>query len=119
MGLMLTLDDAVAVCMRLLHETTFFDDMPREEYESMPEFIKSEFEQKCWIPPKNEDAAKRLNNLIFDINPAEICSQIESDNLRSWCEIVQTEMKMSMVQLPCWAERREERKENGDSGKLD
>lgn len=106
--LMLKLDDAVEVCMRFLHETTYFDDMPREEYESMPEFIKSEFEQKCWIPPKNEEAAKRLNNLIFDINPAEICGQIESDNLRSWCEIVQTEMKMAFVQLPCWAERREE-----------
>ena len=39
--LMLTLDDAVAVCMRLLHETTYFDDMPIEEYERMPEFIKS------------------------------------------------------------------------------
>jgi len=106
MGLMLTLDDAVAVCMSLLHETTFFDDMPREEYESMPEFIKSKFEQKCWIPPKNEDAAKHLNDLIFDINPAEICSQIESDNLRSWCKIVQVEMNMAFVQLPCWAERR-------------
>ena len=106
--LMLTLDDAVAVCMRLLHETTYFDDMPIEEYERMPEFIKSKFEQKCWFPPKNDKAAKRLNGLIFDINPAEICSQIESDNLRRWCEIVQTEMKMAFVQLPCWAEGDEE-----------
>lgn len=106
--LMLTLDDAVAVCMRFLHETTYFDDMPSEEYERMPEFIRGEFEQKCWIPPKNDEAAKRLNDLIFDINPAEICSQIESDNLKNWCNIIQTEMKMAMVQLPCWAERREE-----------
>ena len=104
---MLTLDDAVAVCIRLLHETTYFDDMPSEEYERMQEIIKSEFEQKCWIPPKGDEAAKRLNDLIFDINPAEICSQIESDNLRNWCEIVQTEMKMAFVQLPCWEERRE------------
>ena len=72
------------------------------------EIIKSEFKQKCWIPPKGDEAAKRLNDLIFDINPAEICSQIESDNLRNWCEIVQTEMKMAFVQLPCWAERLEE-----------
>lgn len=99
--LMLTLDDAVAVCMRFLRETTYFDDMPREEYESIPEFIRSEFEQRCWFPPKNK-AAKRLNDLIFDINPAEICSQIESDNLKNWCNIIQTEMKMAMVQLPCW-----------------
>ena len=59
-------------------------------------------------PPKTDKAAERLNDLIFDINPAEICSQIESDNLKNWCIIIQTEMKMAMVQLPCWAERREE-----------
>lgn len=45
-----------------------------------------------------------LNELIFDVNPAEICSQIEMDNLKNWCETVQTEMKMAMVQLPCWGE---------------
>ena len=102
--LMLSLDDAVAVCMRLLHdETTFFDDMPSEEYESMPEFIKGEFEQKCWFPPKTDEAAKQLNDLIFDINPAEICAQIEADNLRNWCNTVQTVMKMAMVKLPGWA----------------
>ena len=106
--LMLTLDDAVAVCMRFLHETTYFDDMPREEYEIMPEFIRGEFEQKCWVPPKKDEAAKCLNDLIFDINPAEICAQIESENLRGWCNAVQTEMKMAMTQLPCWAERRKE-----------
>ena len=41
------------------------------------------------------------NDLIFDINPAEICAQIEADNLKKWCEIIQVEMKMAMVQLPC------------------
>jgi hypothetical protein len=99
---MLSLDDAVAVCMRLLHETTYFDDMSAEEYKGMPEFVRGIFEQKCWLPPKSNEAAKRLNDLIFDINPAEICSQIESDNLRRWCESIQTEMKMAMIQLPCW-----------------
>ena len=49
-------------------------------------------------------AIKRLNDLVSDINPAEICSQIESDNLKNWCEIIQVEMKMAMVQLPCWGE---------------
>ena len=100
--LMLSLDDAVSVCMSFLHETTYFDDMPKEEYESMPEFIKDAFEQKCWFPPKTNEPAKRLNDLIFDINPAEICAQIEADNLKKWCEIIQVEMKMAMVQLPCW-----------------
>ena len=91
--LMLTLDDAVKVAKRLIR-----DNMDDEE------IIRQELEQKCWFPPKEQDAAKHLNNLIFDINPAEICSQIESDNLKNWCRIVQTEMKMAMVQLPCWEE---------------
>jgi hypothetical protein len=55
---------------------------------------------------QKDKAAKHLNDLIFDINPTEICAQIESENLRNWCSTIQTEMKMAMVQLPCWAERR-------------
>lgn len=93
--LMLTLDDAVKVAKRLIRDN--MDD---------DEIIRQELEQKCWFPPEADDSAKHLNDLIFDINPAEICSQIESDNLKQWCEIIQTEMKMAMVQLPCWAERR-------------
>ena len=91
--LMISLDDAVKVAKRLIADN--MDD---------DEIIRQELEQKCWFPPRTDDAAKRLNNLICDITPAEICSQIESDNLRNWCEIVQTEMKMAMVQLPSWAE---------------
>ena len=68
------------------------------------EIIRQELEQKCWFPPKSSESAKHLNELIFDVNPAEICSQIEMDNLKNWCETVQTEMKMAMVQLPCWGE---------------
>ena len=90
--LMLTLDDAVKVTQWLVE-----DGMNDEE------IIRQELEQKCWIAPKSDDAAKRLNDLIFDINPAEICAQIESDNLKKWCEIIQAEMKMAMVQLPCWS----------------
>lgn len=90
--LMLTLEDAVQVAKRLVK-----DGMDDEE------IIRQELEQKCWIPPKTDEAAKQLNDLIFDINPAEICSQIESDNLKSWCETVQVAMKMAMVQLPCWS----------------
>lgn len=89
--LMLTLDDAVKVARRLVIDAV--DD---------EEIIRQELEQKCWFPPETSDAAKRLNDLVFDINSAEICSQIESDNLSNWCEIIQTEMKMAMVQLPCW-----------------
>ena len=89
--MLLTLDDAVKATKQLV--IYGIDD---------EEIIRQELEQKCWFPPKTDDAAKRLNDLIFDVNPAEICSQIESDNLRYWCKTVQTEMKMAMVQLPCW-----------------
>ena len=89
--LMLTLEDAVKVAKRLVVD--YMDD---------EEIILQELEQKCWLPPEKDEAAKQLNDLIFDINPAEICSQIESDNLKNWCETIQTEMKMAMVQLPCW-----------------
>ena len=92
--LMLTLDDAVNVTQWLVE-----DGMNDEE------IIRQELEQKCWIPSGGEPA-KRLNDLIFDINPAEICAQIEADNLKKWCEIIQVEMKMAMVQLLCLAERR-------------
>ena len=91
--LMLTLEDAVKVAQRLVRYGV--DD---------EEIIRKELEQKCWFPPKPDKAAKHLNDLIFDINPAEICSQIESDNLKNWCKTIQTEMKMAMVQLPCWDE---------------
>ena len=91
--LMLSLDDAVKVTQRLVR-----DNM------NDAEIIRQELEQKCWFPPKSDDAAKHLNDLIFDINPAEICSQIESDNLKNWCKTVQIEMKMAIVQLPCRSE---------------
>ena len=90
--LMLTLEDAVKVAKRLVN-----DGMDDEE------IIRQELEQKCWLPPEMDEAAKRLNDLICDITPAEICSKIESDNLKNWCGTVQMEMKMAMVQLPCWS----------------
>ena len=92
--MLLNLDDAVKVTKHLVIYGVDDD-----------EIIRQELEQKCWFPPKPYKAAKRLNDLIFDINPSEICSQIESDNLKNWCKTIQTEMKMAMVQLPCWDEK--------------
>lgn len=88
--LMLTLEDAVKVAKRLIR-----DGMDDEE------IIRQELEQKCWIPPNTDEAAKRLNDLIFCINPAVICSHVESDELKSWCEYMRIEMKMAIVRLPC------------------
>lgn len=92
--LMLMLEDAVKVAKELVEYGV--DD---------EEIIRQDLEQKCWLPPEMDEAAKRLNDLIFDINPAEICNQIESDNLTNWCKTMQVEMKMEMVQLPCWSEK--------------
>ena len=86
--LMLMLEDAIKVTKHLVENGV--DD---------EEIIKQELEQKCWFPPKTNKAAEQLSGLIFDINPAEICSQIESDNLKRWCETVQVAMKMAMIQL--------------------
>lgn len=90
--LMLTLDDAVQVAKRLVK-----DGMDNEE------IIRQELEQKCWFTSKTDEAAKRLNDLIFDINPTAICRQIEFGDLRKWCEMMHVAMKMAMVQLPCWS----------------
>ena len=91
--LMLTLDDAVKVAKSLVIEG--MDD---------DEIIRQEMEQKGRFAPKTDEAARRLSGLIADVNPAEICSQIESDNLKEWCIAIQSAMAMAMVQLPCWAE---------------
>jgi len=58
--------------------------------------------------PCENDAAKRLNDLIFDINPDEICEQIKSGNLKNWCFTIQTEMRMAMIQLPCWEREKDD-----------
>lgn len=90
--LMLTLEDAVKVAKRLVR-----DGMDDED------IIRQELEQKCWISPETDEAAKRLNDLVFYITPAEICNHIKSENLKNWCAIVQMEMRMAMAQLPCWS----------------
>lgn len=87
--LMLSIEDAVKVAKQLITEQ--MDD---------DEIIYREFEQKCWLPPKTHAAAKHLYDLVCDLNPAEICAQIESDNLKRWCRIVQTQMIMAMAHLP-------------------
>lgn len=58
-----------------------------------------------WYAPKNrfwlegDTPWKRLNGLIFDINPAEIADKISSDNLRNWCVTMQTEMAKCLVTM--------------------
>ena len=91
--LMLSLDDAVKVTKQLV-----IDGMDSDA------IIRQELEQKCWIPPKTDRAAKHLKDLISDINSTEICSQIKSDNLRRWCGTIQSEMTMAMARMSCCEE---------------
>ena len=89
------------------------DDLPYIEWETFDGGFTLRSSHKLSAPVQMriafEDnaaaAIKRLNDLISDINPAEICSQIESDSLKNWCNIIQAEMKMAIAQLPCYAER--------------
>jgi hypothetical protein len=89
--LMLSLDDAAKVAEQLI---------ANDETDS--EIIRQEIAQKCWIAPTEDKAAEELSGLICDINPAEICCQIESDNLKGWCGTMQVNMTMAMAKLPCW-----------------
>jgi hypothetical protein len=61
------------------------------------ELIRQEFEQKCWLPVSV--SLKELNGLVEDINPTEICEQIQSDNLRSWCESMRVMMQTGLMEL--------------------
>lgn len=52
------------------------------------------------MPMLTLDDTIKLNGLISDINPTEICSQIESDNLSNWCKTIQAEIRMALSHVP-------------------
>ena len=83
--LVLTLDKAVDVVM--------------EYFDVDKEFIRQEFEQKCYINSGVENPRKELIELIMDVNPAEIASQIEADNLRDWCKTMQVGLQTLLMQI--------------------
>ena len=83
--LVLTLDKAVDVVM--------------EYFDVDKEFIRQELEQKCYINSGVENPRKELIELIMDVNPAEIASQIESDTLRDWCKTMQVGLQMLLMQI--------------------
>lgn len=83
--LVLTLDKAVAVVM--------------ENFDTDEEWIRQELEQKCYINSGVENPRKELIELIMDVNPAEIASQIEADNLRDWCKTMQVGLQMLLMQI--------------------
>ena len=95
MPLMLTLEDATKVCAELIR--TYAEDVKLCEEDI--EGIKSDLEQKCYLYGNNHDHFKELNNLIMDINPAEIAQHVQDDNLKEWCRNMQVTMNMELIQL--------------------
>jgi hypothetical protein len=91
--MMLELEDAVKVARQYMIDRGYhFDD------EEDGVILTQEMEQKCYI----SERVGTLRGLVQDINPTEICAQIESDNLSQWCKVIQTEfflrLKMGMEQ---------------------
>ena len=95
MLLMLTLEDAAKVCAGLI--LTYADDVELREEDI--DGIRQDLEQKCYFCNDNHDHFKELNNLIMDINPAEITQHIQDDNLKKWCVDIQVAMAMELIQL--------------------
>lgn len=87
-------EDAVKVVVSLIR-----DYCENDFDEDDIEFISTELEQKCYIVADCRDplSIQDLCGLIEDVNPNEIASQIEEDNLRQWCDILRTEMNLALV----------------------
>ena len=94
MALMLTIDDAVKIYKRLVEW-----DGIHEVDEETEDLVRDAFEQKCWLNECDDPAMKQLTDLIVDVNPAEICAQIQNDNLKDWCTTIQVSMQMALVQI--------------------
>lgn len=91
--MMLELEDAVKVARQYMIDRGYhFDD------EEDGVILTQEMGKKCYISKR----VGTLLDLVQDINPTEICAQIESDNLSQWCNVIQTEfflrLKMEMEQ---------------------
>ena len=86
--LMISLDDAVKVAKQLV-----INEMDDEE------IIRTELEQKAWIPSKYDEPVRVLAGMIGAITPAEITEQILANKLGDWCEKVQAVMNIALMQI--------------------
>lgn len=92
--MMLEIEDAVKVAIDNIRNNYNCDVDEEDE-----EILYQEMEQKCWLTHYDEPDLKHLIDLIMDVNPAEICSQIQSDNLKNWCKIIQVEMQLTLMKM--------------------
>lgn len=85
--MMLELEDAVKVARQYMIDYGYhFDD------EEDGVILTQEMEQKCYF----DDGVGSVLDLVADINPTEICAQIESDNLSEWCRVVRNEFSLRL-----------------------
>lgn len=93
----LDLDDAMDVLIR----HGFLD----KEYVNTDglDLVRGELEQKCYIKSE-DDTVKNISSIACDINPKEIASQIERDNLGQWCEILRAELTACVAKDEEWDE---------------
>lgn len=93
---MLDINDAVKVTMDYMRDHCDGYVVDHED----EELIHQDMEQKLWITEFNgEPYLKQLTYMICDINPAEICSHIESGDLEDWCEAIQVGMQMCLIKM--------------------
>ena len=86
--MMLELEDAVKVARRYMIDRGYhFDD------EEDGVILTQEMGKKCYI----SNGVGTMLDLVQDINPTEICAQIESDNLSQWCKIFQKEFMIRLI----------------------
>lgn len=85
--MMLELEDAVKVARQYMIDYGYhFDD------EEDGVILTQEMEQKCYL----DDGVGSVLDLVTDINPTEICAQIENDNLSEWCRVVRNEFSLRL-----------------------
>ena len=101
-------NDCILLLNKGVCKTWWVDQYSKCPLVETPELCKDAESRKTAIDSvcKNS-SAKRLSDLIFDINPDEICEQIKSGNLKNWCFTIQTEMRMALIQLPCWVKEKD------------
>lgn len=93
--LLLTIDDAVNVAINYIHNHCDDYGIDEEDEES----IRSEMEQKCWINRDCGEPKKNLVGFLMDVNPVEICSQIQNDTLSDWCESWRAAAQMALMKV--------------------
>lgn len=93
--LLLNIDDATRVAMNFLRR--YVDSFDPDELEDI---VHSEMEQKSYIANMGQyDARKELIGLIMDINPREIGEQIAENNLKVWCDSIQTATQIALIRM--------------------